>query len=245
MRLRKGLGQHLLVSEGVIERIADLLEPEGRYVVEIGGGTGNLTRGILERNPRSLTVIEIDPRMVETLKNIGDQRVRVLEADATAFDLCTLGESLILCGNLPYNVWAGIIERVVLCHRCVERGLFMIQKETALKLTGKAKPGWMGTFFRTYFEAEYIMSVPARFFVPRPKVSSGVVRFTRKHAEGVPSELKKYKEFLTSLFRSPRKMLRNKVPSELLAKAGIEGTKRAEELSLEEILRLYNVYGGS
>ena len=245
MRLKKGLGQHLLISGGVVEKIVSELEPEGLDVVEIGGGTGYLTRELLKKGPRSLTVIEIDPRMAERLQTIGDPRLRVLEADATSFDLCTVGESLILCGNLPYNVWAGIIERVIICHPCVERGVFMLQKETALKLTGKEKPGWLGIFFRTYFDAVYLMSVPARFFVPKPKVSSGVVRFTKKHAEGVPSELKKYKEFLTSLFTSPRKMLRKKFPQELLAQAGIEGTRRAEELSLEEILRLYNVYGGA
>jgi len=245
MKLKKGLGQHLLVSGGVLEKIAIEADPEGKEVVEIGGGTGNLTREILRRNPQSLTVLEIDREMVNALENIGDPRLRVLEADAKEFDLCTLGKDLVLCGNLPYKVWAGIVERVVLCHRCIESGVFMLQKETALKLAGKAKPGWIGIFFRTYFEVRYVMSVPARFFVPKPKVSSGVIKFINKHAEGIPQNLIRYKEFLLTVFRSPRKMLRTKVPEEALRKAKIEGTKRVEELSLEEIIRLYNVYWGS
>ncbi len=242
MELKKRFGQHLLISKGVLKKIASELRAEGRHVVEIGGGTGNLTREILETNPEKLTVIEVDPEMVERLKGIGDPRLGIICEDATAFELCSLGENLLLCGNLPYNVWSGIIERVVFSHRCVEGGVFMLQKETALKLTGGERPGWIGAFFRTYFDAEYIMSVPARFFVPRPKVSSGVMRFSNKHAEGVPQDLSSYKRFLTKLFSSPRKMLRGKLPIEILREAGIEGTKRSEELSPEEILRLYNVY---
>ncbi len=243
MELRKSFGQHLLISKGVLKKIASELRAEGRHVVEIGGGTGNLTREILSTNPAKLTVLEVDPGMVERLKGIGDPRLEVIHADATTFELCSLGSRLLLCGNLPYNVWSGIIERVVFSQRCVEKGVFMLQKETALKLTGKERPGWLGIFFRTYFYAEYLMSVPARFFVPRPKVSSGVIRFYNKHAEGVPQDLSSYKKFLTHLFSSPRKMLRSKLPMEILREAGIEETKRSQELSLEEVLRLYNVYG--
>ena len=242
MGLKKSYGQHLLVSKGVLEKIADSLDiHEKDVVVEIGGGTGNLTKALLEHSLGKLYVLELDPEMVKNLRTIEDSRLEVIRADAGKFDLCSLGESLKVAGNLPYNVGSLIVENVVFHHRCIRLAVLMLQKEVALKLSGKGSASWLSVFLNTFYETEYLMSVPPRFFVPPPKVDSGVIRCVRKEA---PPELdmKRYKGFLTKLFADRRKMLRKKLPEDTLLRVGIDPKARVDELSVEDFLRLYNVY---
>ncbi|NPA41015.1 MAG: ribosomal RNA small subunit methyltransferase A [Aquificae bacterium] len=241
-RLKKSYGQHLLVSEGVLKNIAQSLSiEEGDRVVEIGGGTGNLTKVLLKYPLKELFVVELDPEMVEKLSQIEDERVRIIRGDASKLDFCSLGGELKAVGNLPYNVGSLIVENVIFHKDCIPVGVFMLQKEVALKLTGKGEPSWLGVFLQTFYESEYLFSVPPRFFVPPPKVDSGVIRIIRR--ENQPSlELKGYKAFLTKLFSMRRKMLKKKFPQELLEEAGIDPHLRVEQLSMEDILRLYNVY---
>ncbi len=242
MELKKSYGQHLLVSEGVLRRIVDLLEvEEGQRVVEIGGGTGNLTRVLLEKPLGKLFVLEIDPDMVRRLKEIEDERLEVIRADATDFEFCSLGENLKVVGNLPYNVGSLIVENVVRNKECVSSGVFMLQKEVALKLTGKGEIGWLTVFLRTFFHTEYLMSVPARFFVPRPKVSSGVMRIRRREVQP-EVDLSRFKAFLVKIFSMKRKKLRKKLPEDVLREAGVNPDLRVEQLKLEDFVRLYNVY---
>ncbi len=242
MGLKKSYGQHLLVSKGVLEKIADSLDIHEKDVaVEIGGGTGNLTKALLEHPLGKLYVLELDPEMVESLRTIEDSRLEVIRTDAGKFDLCSLGESLKVAGNLPYNVGSLIVENVVFHHRCIHLAVLMLQKEVALKLSGKGSSSWLSVFLNTFYDTKYLMSVPPRFFVPPPKVDSGVIRCVRKEA---PPELdmKRYKGFLTKLFADRRKMLKKKIPERVLLKSGIDPRARVEELSVEDFLRLYNVY---
>jgi len=179
--------------------------------------------------------------MVCELSGIDDERLELINADASRFELCTLGKDLKLVGNLPYNVGSLIVENVITHHRCVPKAVFMLQKEVALKLCGKSEVGWLTVFLNTFYRVEYIMSVPARFFIPPPKVDSGVIKLVRKEA---PPELdlKRYKSFLTGVFSLRRKMLRKKLPLKVLLEAGIDPNARVEQLSFEDFLRLYNVY---
>ena len=242
MRLKKSYGQHLLKSEGVLREIAKSLEiSKGDTVVEIGGGTGNLTRILLREPLKRLYVLEIDRDMVSELMKIEDSRVEIIEADASRFEFCSLGEDLKLVGNLPYNVGSLIMENVVFHHRCIPVGVFMLQKEVALKLYGKGDTGWLTVFLKTFYEVEYLMSVPPRFFVPPPKVDSGIIRIVRKK-ELPHIDLKKFKSFLTTLFSMRRKKLKKKLNEKLLLSAGVDPNLRVEQLSLGDFIRLYNVY---
>ena len=230
MRLKKFYGQHLLVSPGILKRIVEFARLNAEdVVVEIGPGTGNLTKEILKEPIKELHCLEIDKDMIEELKKLKDQRLKLYQTDASEFDYCLLG-------NLPYNSASLILERTVLFHRCVVLAVFMVQKEVAQKLVKGLS--WLGVFVKTFFETEYLMTVPPRFFLPPPKVQSAVIRLTRKEPspEIEPTE---YKAFLTKLFSLRRKALKNKFPEELLRKASIDPQRRVEGLSLEEIQRLY------
>ncbi|MDQ7038471.1 MAG: 16S rRNA (adenine(1518)-N(6)/adenine(1519)-N(6))-dimethyltransferase RsmA [Aquificota bacterium] len=240
-RLKKELGQHILVSGGVLRRLVEFLEvSEGDTVVEVGGGTGNLTRELLRTRLGRLVTLEVDGDMVKELRKIEDNRLTVLEADATAFDLCSLGENVKVIGNLPYNVASLILENTVRCRSCVPLAIFTFQKEVALKLTGKTEPGWLTLFVHTFYRVEYMMSIPPKFFFPKPRVESGVVRLRRREDAGV-GDLISYKRFLTRVFSGKKKKIKNLIPQDIVNRAGIDPDLRPHQLSLEEILRLYNV----
>ncbi|MFN3598765.1 MAG: 16S rRNA (adenine(1518)-N(6)/adenine(1519)-N(6))-dimethyltransferase RsmA [Aquificaceae bacterium] len=240
MRLKKYFGQHLLVAPRVLESIVKYIDPkEGEILVEIGPGTGNLTKRVLSYPFKKLHLLEIDPDMVEELKNsIKDERVFIHQADATSFDFCTLEDKLKVFGNLPYNVGSLIVENTVFHHRCIPQAIYMLQKEVAEKI--QKGPSWLSTFVRSFYRVEYLMSLPGRFFFPKPKVSSALIRLFRKQN---PSDLdlRDYKEFLTVLYSMKRKALKNKICEELLIKLSIDPMLRVEALEPEKVLLLYNI----
>ncbi|MCX8164149.1 MAG: 16S rRNA (adenine(1518)-N(6)/adenine(1519)-N(6))-dimethyltransferase RsmA [Aquificaceae bacterium] len=240
MRLKKHLGQHLLVAGGVIARIAQLIDPkEDEVLVEIGPGTGNLTREVLKYPFRELHLLEVDPSMVERLREeLRDVRISIHLVDATDFEFCTLGEDLKVFGNLPYNVASLIVENTVLNHKCIYQAVYMLQKEVAEKL--QKGSSWLSTFVRTFYSLDYLMSLPARFFLPPPKVQSALVRLSRK--EDLPRvDLRDYKNFLTNLYAMKRKSLKKKIQENLLLELGLDPMLRVEALNPEEVLLLYNM----
>ena len=85
------------------------------------------------------------------------------------------------------------------------------------------------------------MSIPPRFFVPPPKVNSAYLKFTRKNFDEI-KDLKRYKSFLVQIFSQKRKMLKHKVPPEILEKASILPQKRVEELNLLDFITLYQIW---
>ena len=233
------MGQHLLISPGVLEKIAEFAEPkEDDIVVEIGPGTGLLTRVILKYPIKKLFLLELDPEMINYLKNnLKDERIVLIHADATVFNYNEVGErELKVVGNLPYNVASLIVENMVFHHSLIPFSLFLVQKEVAEKwLSGKS---WLSLFIQTFYDLEYLMTVPPRFFKPRPKVDSALIRFRRNIKHKI-SSLSKYKEFLTLLYQHKRKMLRKKFSEEILQSVSISGAKRAEDLTLKEVFLLY------
>ncbi|RUM31534.1 MAG: 16S rRNA (adenine(1518)-N(6)/adenine(1519)-N(6))-dimethyltransferase [Aquifex sp.] len=245
VKLKKSLGQHILVSEGVLKKIAEELEvKEGDTVVEVGGGTGNLTKILLQYPLKKLYVIELDERMVERLREIGDERLEVIKGDASEFTFCDFGKKLKLVGNLPYNVASLIIENTVYNKECIPLAVYMVQKEVAEKLQGKKDTGWLSVFVRTFYDVSYVMTVPPRFFVPPPKVQSAVIKLIKNEKISV-KDLKKYKHFLTKVFQNRRKALRKKIPEELLKEANIDPNARVEQLKLEDFLKLYKLVENS
>jgi 16S rRNA (adenine1518-N6/adenine1519-N6)-dimethyltransferase len=244
-RLKKRFGQHLLVSSGVLSKIAEFAEiSSADPIVEIGPGTGNLTEEVLKRNPRKLYLLEIDDEMIAYLKErfkdeIQEEKVILLKADAGKFDYSLILEAEFkVLGNLPYNRASLIVERMVYYFQKIPLAVFMVQKEVAERWMGVES--WLSVFIQTFYDIEYMMTVPPRFFVPQPKVDSAVIRLKRK-PKVEAFDLKDYKGFLVKLFANRRKSLRSKLPSDLLERANISPLARAEELSVEDFIRLYKL----
>ena len=240
--LKKRFAQHLLIGSGILQKLVDLAEIKPKEtVVEIGPGTGNLTKKLLNTPLKKLFLIEIDPEMIEHLKNIiKDERVVFINADATKFDFSLLKErNLKLIGNLPYNVASLIIENTVMHKNYIPCAFYMVQKEVAERLIDEKS--WLSIFVKTFYEIKYLMSIPAKFFIPPPKVISAFIKLERKDFKE-SFNLKEYKNFLTKLFSQKRKMIKHKIDETYLKKSGISGEKRVEEFELKDFLSLYSVF---
>jgi 16S rRNA (adenine1518-N6/adenine1519-N6)-dimethyltransferase len=238
--LKKSLGQHLLIASGVLKKLVEFCKiKENEVVVEIGPGTGNLTKELLKTPLKTLYLLELDPEMVKTLKKrISDSRVIIIQADATCFDFHSLKEkSLKLVGNLPYNVASLIIENTIYHKDIIPQAFYMLQKEVAEKLLKESR-AWLSVFLQTFYDVKYLMGLPARFFYPRPKVSSAFIKLEKNEKADV-KDLRLYKKFLTKVFSFKRKMLKQKLDTEIIKKAGISPEKRVENLTLKEFLLLY------
>jgi len=243
MRLKKAFGQHLLVSPGVLQRIVEMAEIKpGEVVVEIGPGTGNLTHYLLQTPLKKLYLIELDRDMVKFLKEkIKDSRVELICGDAARFDFSSLLEpTLKLIGNLPYNVASLIIENTINFKDLIPEAYYMVQKEVAERL--KITNSWLGTLVNTFYEVNYLMTIPPRFFVPPPRVNSAFLSLKRRPDYPKEINIGHYKKFLTRLYSQKRKMLRHKIDKEILLEVGISPSKRVEELRLEDFLKLFKVY---
>lgn len=245
-RTKKKFGQHLLIASGVIQKIVDEIDVQIEdIIVEIGVGTGQLTEEILKRNPKKLYGIEIDPEAYPIIeekfseyKNF--QLIKKDFFDVNLFELSE-GQKIKVVGNLPYNVASLILVNMPFYLDIIQLCVFMLQKEVAEKLIAKPKTKqytFLSVFIQTFFVVEYVMSVPARFFKPPPKVTSAVVKLIPKEKPPI-DKLKEYKNFVSHLFSARRKMLRTKLPVEVLKRADIPETARAEELTVEDFIDLF------
>ncbi len=195
-RFSKSMGQNFLTAAWVPERIADSarLGPDAG-VLEVGPGIGCLTEQLSERAGKVLS-LELDralkPVLAETLA--GRENVELLFCDALKQDLNALvaehlpGLRPVVCANLPYNVTSPLLTAFLNagCFDCIT---VMVQREVARRIcapAGTADYGAFGIFVQWHCESEILFDVPPSCFVPQPKVTSSVIRLTRRAAPPFP-----------------------------------------------------------
>ena len=252
-RFSKSLGQNFLTAAWVPQRIAEeagLDEQTG--VVEIGPGVGCLTAELARRAGRVVS-IELDralaPVLSETLADCAN--VELVFGDALKMDLRALAEEKlpglrpVLCANLPYNVTSPLLT-AILEAGCFETVTVMIQREVARRLcAGPGSPdyGAFGLFVQWHCETELLFDVPPGCFVPQPKVSSSVIRLTRRAQPPVSvSDEALLFRVIRAAFNQRRKTLVNALSSglgldkaqteELLLRCGFDPRIRGEALGL-------------
>ena len=255
----KRLGQHFLLDPSILRRIAAAAgELAGVTVVEVGPGPGGLTQALLAAGAARVVAVERDARFVahlEELRASHPGRLELVEADALTFGLERAAGTgpLRIVANLPYNVATpllfGWLDRLDL----VERMVLMFQKEVALRLVatvGAADYGRLAVMAQSSCRVERLFDLPPAAFTPPPKVSSAVVRLTPR-ADRPPPPLRMALGTVTqAAFGQRRKMLRQSLrqlwpdPLPPLAAAGIEPTRRAEELTLAQFQALATLRAG-
>lgn len=243
------LGQHFLVSQSALRRIAEAACPDSQVqVIEIGPGKGALTAWLLDRAEHVIAV-ELDSRLAVHLRErFGSHpRLLVVEADVLETDLSQWGRAPVV-GNLPYYITSPILEKVLrLGPDLVPHAVFLIQREVAERLV--ARPGTRDYGFLTvqtqfFARPELLFTVPPGAFQPPPKVDSAVVRLTlRPEAERVVTEdTDGFLRFLGRSFAQKRKTLRNNLAG-FYGKNALDGlpeaSLRAEQLPLEQFAALY------
>ena len=250
---RKRFGQHFLVDRQVIADIVDLVAVQrSDLVVEIGPGLGALTDPLLRRLDH-LQVVELDRDIVIRLQQqYSPARVTVHAGDALVFDFGRLaaeaGGKLRIVGNLPYNISTPLLFHLAAFGDCVRDLHFMLQKEVVERMVavpGSRDFGRLSVMLQYRFVMERLLDVPPEAFAPPPKVHSAVVRLIPRPAGELSAHDEAQFAALVSLaFAQRRKMLRNSLRSLVddlrLAELGVSPTCRAEELSVDDYVRLAN-----
>ena len=115
IRAKKSLGQNFLIDKNIIDKIINITSIADKEILEVGPGTGNLTREILRNNPSKIYLIEKDTFLAEALKEIIDERVQIFNEDILKFDEKSLSKNkIIVFGNLPYNISTEILCKWIL-----------------------------------------------------------------------------------------------------------------------------------
>jgi 16S rRNA (adenine1518-N6/adenine1519-N6)-dimethyltransferase len=248
----KKWGQNFLRNPSAAARIVDAVAAEpGELIVEIGPGEGALTRDLLERYDNDLLAIEIDPRLADSLRT-ALPRAEVVNADALEIDLPLRPFRAV--GNLPYNVGTPILRRLVASPHC-RRGVFMLQKEVADRLTataGSEEYGYLTLYVELFASARVLMTLEPGSFFPRPKVRSAVVVLDPRPA-AVASAPARLIAVISAAFRMRRKTLVNNLTSlpevsreaafAAVAAAGLDPNVRAEQMTLADFDRLTTALG--
>ncbi len=243
------LGQHFLRPASV-EKLLRAIEPRPDEVfLEIGPGAGALTLPLAERSAR-VVAVEIDPRLAERLRERAPANVELVTADALAVDLRALVPAgCRIVGNLPYYVSSPLMRRFLALRGHVRDLHVMLQEEVARRIAsppGSREYGILSVLYAVGCDVGVAARFPPGSFVPPPKVSSALLRarFLDEPRAAVP-DLEAFERFLQQAFARRRRTLENNLQDsypnlkEYLRFLNLEGSRRAETLSVVELAQLW------
>ncbi len=248
VRPKKFLGQHFLKDQNIASKIVEALELPGErnFVVEIGPGTGVLTKILLQRPEVDLHMVEIDRESVAYLKqHYPDFAHKIIERDFLKINLQDLTDGdFHLIGNFPYNISSQIFFKALEHRDRVKQVVCMIQKEVADRIAekeGSKTYGILSVLLQAFYHIDYLFKVPPGVFFPPPKVMSAVIRLRRNDRVHLSCDEALFFKVVKQGFQNRRKTLRNALkPLNLPAQISTLQTmdQRAEQLSVEEFILL-------
>jgi len=213
---KKSLGQNFLNDQNIIDIMINTVEVKNKSILEIGPGTGNLTKNLLKRNPKKILVIEKDNRLSELLnKNFGDE-IKIINDDILKIKENKLDKDILtVFGNLPYNISTEILCNWILNiedkNFWFDSLVLMFQKEVADRIIAEFNTknyGRLSILANWKLKIEKICNVKSSSFFPKPKVESTVLLFKPK-LDFYPLKNPKNLEKITRIFfMHRRKMLK-------------------------------------
>ena len=256
MRPNKAFGQNFLVDRAILQRIIEAAEIEPNdQVLEVGAGTGVLTRE-LAKHARRVVAVELERDMLALLaKTTGEFRnVELLERNLLYLDPQEVFEQepYKLVANLPYYITAPTFRHFLESGNAPRLLVVMVQYEVAQRIVaGPGDLSLLGVSIQFYGQPKIIAHVPARAFYPAPKVDSAILRVDlRKQVPLTPEQRDSFFRLVQAGFAERRKQLHNSLTHHLhqkneevrasLTAANIDPSRRAETLSIEDWLRLWH-----
>ncbi len=259
---RKSLGQNFLLDLNLTGRIARAAGPlEGVTAVEVGPGPGGLTRALLANGAKHVVAIERDERCVAALRQVAEVApggLTIIAGDALETDLRPFldGGPARIVANLPYNVATALLIKWITVEPWppfFERLVLMFQREVAERIVaapGSKTYGRLSVLSQWRTEPKILFDVHPSAFVPPPKVTSSVVQLVPRAAP-LACNRRTLERVTEAAFGQRRKMLRQSLkslgtdPFKLLSAAGIEETRRAEEIPVAGFVALANAVDGT
>jgi len=239
---RKSFGQNFLISKKALKEIIEAANLKKTDVVlEVGPGLGVLTQE-LNKKVKKLIAVEADNKFAEILKanfqnlpNVEIIKENILKTNPKALGLRARGYKIV--ANIPYQITSHFLRRYLETPLAPELLVLMIQKEVAQRILAKPPHMNMLAVLVQYYSTPKLISYIKRgSFVPPPKVDSAIIKLKLKNQNEKLSQ--KILELASAGFNQPRKKLSNNLSLELLEKAGIDPSRRAETLTIEEWKKL-------
>ena len=256
IKAKKSLGQNFLIDTNVIKNIVDTTSIINKSILEIGPGTGNLTREILNRDPKNLFVIEKDFELSNLLKKNFKDKIKIINTDVLKFDEKNLfNEKLIVFGNLPYNISTEILCKWIINldndNFWFDELVLMFQKEVADRIIAKfntSKYGRLTIISNWKLDIKKICDISPNSFSPRPKIESTLLHFIPKKKFFKISEPKNLEKITRIFFNHRRKMIKkpfNQIfngNDEVINKLKINLSLRPQNLDLTTYYNLTKEY---
>jgi len=242
---KKSLGQHFLTDHNIARKIVRNIDIDScKNVIELGPGTGILTKYLVELDGIDLMLVEIDTHSVQWLAvHYPELENKTINKDFLKLDVGTFfHQPFILIGNFPYNISSQIFFKILEYKDLVIEVVCMIQKEVAERINarpGSKTYGILSVFLQTFYDIEYLFTVNENVFKPPPKVKSAVIKLNRNNRTSLPCSLELFFKVVKASFNQRRKMMRNslkaispELPDTILLQ------KRPEQLGVEDFIKL-------
>jgi 16S rRNA (adenine1518-N6/adenine1519-N6)-dimethyltransferase len=251
-------GQNYLTDQNILNKIVNEINPkEDENLIEIGPGTGSLTKKLLER-VNHLTAIEIDNRVTENLSEKFPS-LKIIQGDFLDYDLRKIfaqknqllkaslakGGKLKIVGNIPYNLTSSILFKLMENYNIISDAIFMVQLEVAKRMTaqkGTKDYGILSVLLSYFCDVKICFKVSPNVFYPKPNVYSAVVHiiFNKSIDENIVGTLKK---IVKASFNNRRKTLKNSLSNSIFkninfAESGINLALRPEQLDIQDYILL-------
>ena len=260
---KKSLGQNFILDKNFTDKIAKSAGDLSNFeVLEIGAGPGGLTRSILDAGVKKLIVIEKDQRCILALKELQEfygSRLEIIEGDALEIDETKIfaeNSQFKIIANLPYNIGTVLIFKWLKILPKIASMNLMLQKEVVQRICAKIGDknyGRLAIMLNLLCDTKMLFEVNKMVFSPPPKITSAIVQII-PNAEKIEkyfekNNLKKFEKVVQQAFNQRRKMLKSSLKgafinqdlAEIFAKCDIAGTKRAEELTIEEFWKMSQI----
>lgn len=246
VRPKKHLGQHFLHDQEVAFKIAGSLSGKFENVLEIGPGTGVLTRYLLGNKALNFKACEIDSESVNFLRATYPHfQEKLIEGDFLKLRPENIfAEPFAVIGNLPYNISSQIFFKILESRNMIPEVVAMVQKEVAERIAappGSKTYGILSVLLQAWYDIEYLFTVNKEVFTPPPKVQSGVIRLMRNAKQTLGCDERLFTVVVKTAFNQRRKTLKNALSS-LIAGRNLTNLpyldKRAEQLGVDEFVQL-------
>jgi len=259
---KKSLGQNFLLDLNLTGRIARAAEPHGKTIIEVGPGPGGLARALLAEGAARVIAIERDERAIPALEEIAAAypgRLEIIAADALSIDEAALLKDAHaeVVANLPYNIGTALLIKWLKAEPWppwFSRLTLLFQREVAERFIAAPNTeayGRLSILAQWRTTPRLLFDISPRAFTPPPKVTSSLVQFEVLLSPRFPADADVLERVVAAGFGQRRKMLRQSLkslgvpPEPLLQAAAIEGTARAETVTLEKFCALARAYAAA
>lgn len=253
MKLKKSLGQHILVKKSVLAKIIDTADiaPDDT-ILEIGAGTGILTKELLKK-AKKVVAVEIDTELIKSLKQLFKAEIESGKLRLIKGDILNISEKELalpdgykIVANIPYYITSKILERFLTLKKLSQVMVLLVQKEVGERIC--AKPGCtsiLSISVQYFAKPEIVAKVPAAAFRPMPAVDSTVIKISDiKNRASKEVNQKDFFRLVKVSFASRRKTLANNLSAgfyiskeeafDIIKKANLQKTVRAQELTVAD-----------